>query len=550
MPSQLSDNRSTPRPTNRQKGSSTSRLIDGGIVVFIFIFAAFAPHSIAIAQAAWILGMLLWVARFAFSPPPRIQRTPLDYVLLGFFILSGLSAVFSYVPIVSIGKMRAASLFTIVYLVVENVPSLRLARFLAVTLIASCMVNVLFTAGQMIVGRGVKLEGVKLESPLTQAVFRTRTFTRPTPIISGDTVWQVDGRRVHDPEELTALLAGAGGAGPKPAQVKIYRVEWTPTLEVPRGRLLTGTTAQQQLGISGWSRGRDWRATGFFGHWVTYAEVLQLIASLALGFFLALPAKRGWLGLLLLVALAGLAFALALTVTRASWVGFLISAALILSVSASRRTLVIVGALAIPLVLTGLFVLQQKRNIGFFDQRDQSTTWRETVWREGFDLLISKPRHILVGVGMDSIKSHWREWGLFDNGRLPMGHMHSNLLEIALERGVPALIVWLLLLGLYARMLWRLIQNRKRVDPTGAQIDAGSQLEWFDRNEWMDRGIALGALGGLAGFCASGLVHYNWGDSEVVMIFYLIMGLSLVLYREREHRLSERLPDPVATETV
>jgi len=104
MPSQLSDNRSTPRPTNRQKGSSTSRLIDGGIVVFIFIFAAFAPHSIAIAQAAWILGMLLWVARFAFSPPPRIQRTPLDYVLLGFFILSGLSAVFSYVPIVRSAK--------------------------------------------------------------------------------------------------------------------------------------------------------------------------------------------------------------------------------------------------------------------------------------------------------------------------------------------------------------------------------------------------------------------------------------------------------------
>jgi hypothetical protein len=29
----------------------------------------------------------------------------------------------------------------------------------------------------------------------------------------------------------------------------------------------------------------------------------------------------------------------------------------------------------------------------------------------------------------------------------------------------------------------------------------------------------------------SGLVHYNWGDSEVVMIFYLIMGLSLVIER-------------------
>jgi hypothetical protein len=32
----------------------------------------------------------------------------------------------------------------------------------------------------------------------------------------------------------------------------------------------------------------------------------------------------------------------------------------------------------------------------------------------------------------------------------------------------------------------------------------------------------------------SGVVHYNWGDSEVVMIFYLIMGLSLVV--NRRHR--------------
>jgi hypothetical protein len=42
----------------------------------------------------------------------------------------------------------------------------------------------------------------------------------------------------------------------------------------------------------------------------------------------------------------------------------------------------------------------------------------------------------------------------------------------------------------------------------------------------------FGALGGLTGFMISGIVHYNWGDSEVVMILYCIMGLSLVLERE------------------
>jgi O-antigen ligase len=179
-----------------------------------------------------------------------------------------------------------------------------------------------------------------------------------------------------------------------------------------------------------------------------------------------------------------------------------------LALSVSRRTLLIAAACAIPLVLGGVVLLQQKRNVGFVDAKDQSTSWRETVWREGFQLLVSKPRHLLAGVGMDSIKGHWREWGLFDNGRLPIGHMHSNLLQIALERGVPALIVWLILLGVYARMLTGLIR-----------IDGSSEV----------RGLALGALGGLVGFFTSGVVHYNWGDSEVVTAFYFIMGLTLAV---------------------
>ena len=42
----------------------------------------------------------------------------------------------------------------------------------------------------------------------------------------------------------------------------------------------------------------------------------------------------------------------------------------------------------------------------------------------------------------------------------------------------------------------------------------------------------------------SGLVHYNWGDSEVVMIFYMIMGLSLVVERmTREGGDSRRVSD-------
>ena len=484
-----------------------STWLERAIVVCLFLIATFAPHSIAVSQGAWLLGMAFWVARLVIYPRPQLFRSPVDFALLGFFILSGVSGIFSYSPVVSIGKMRAAGLFTIVYLVSQNVGSLRLVRLLALTLIGSCMINVALTAGQLAIGKGVKVQGVKPESPLAKAVFHTRTVMQPTPIGNGDTIWEVDGRPVGTPEELAAALA----SGPTVAKVRIYRVEWTPELELPRAQLLPGTNALDQLGISGWSRGRDWRATGFYNHWVTYAEVLQLIASLALGIFLALKQKRSLTGALLVLAVAGLVFALAMTVTRASWIGFAISALAMLLLTSSRRTILIVGACAIPLVLAGVVLLQQRRSIGFFDKSDQSTSWRETVWREGFQLLVSKPRHLIFGVGMDSIKGHWREWGLFDNGRQPVGHMHSNLLQIALERGLPALIVWLILIGVYVRMLWRITREKMIND--------------------FARGLAVGALGGALGFFASGLVHYNWGDSEVVTIFYLVMGLCLVVER-------------------
>jgi O-antigen ligase len=236
------------------------------------------------------------------------------------------------------------------------------------------------------------------------------------------------------------------------------------------------------------------------------------LGILALGLFVALPRKRSRNAILLGAAVAGICGALLLSVTRASWLSFLLSGILIAILGLSRRALIVIAACAIPVVLAGLFVLHQKRNVGFFDQKDDSIAWRQKIWREGFHLLTSNPRHLAVGVGMDSIKSHWREWDLFEGGKLPMGHMHSDYLEFALERGVPTLIAWLILLGAYGWTLWK---TQRRVA----------------KENWIERGIVLGALGGLLGFMTSGVVHYNWGDSEVVMIFYLIMGLSLVVER-------------------
>ena len=493
------------------------RLILGSL----FLFAFAAPISIAAAQFAWAVGLLFWILRFFVFPRPQLHRTPIDYAMFAFFILTGLSSFLSYEPIVSIGKLRAAMLFTITYLFAENLRSARITRLLVVVLLAGTVLSTLFTFAQYAIGRGVKVQGVRADSPLKAGRFVTRTKSDPAPILDGDTIEEVDSQRIWNAEQLVNELEQPSQQ--KTAKVKIYRYEWNPVFEIERGKLLPGATAEERLGIGSWARGRDRRATGFFNHWTTYSESLQLLGSLALGLFVALPFKRSRWSVLLVLTLIAISGALMLTVVRASWLSFLISATLIAVIGLRWRTLLIIGACALPLVLAGTFILHQKRNVGFFDSRDDSIRWRETVQREGLHLLTSNPRHLLVGVGMDSIKAHWRAWGLFDNGRLPMGHMHSDYLQIALERGVPALIAWLILLALYARMLWRL---QRQLPP----------------ENWMERGVALGALGGLVGFMISGVVHYNWGDSEVVMIFYLIMGVSLVVERSvRTESSSDRI---------
>ncbi len=511
--------------------SSFSVWLDWGVVVCLFVLAVAAPHSIAATQVAWLCGMLLWVVRYFVRPRPVLHRTPLDYALLGFFILTFLSALLSYDRGESIGKLRSASLFTIFYLVVENVPSRRVLRALVLTLVASCMVNVVYTFAEQAVGRGVKIAGLSVESPLYAAGIR-----------DGDTLLAVDGAALRSPEALAHALEQrpehvpdqtieqteqtteqkpvAGAARDAKAGVNFYRVEARPTFEVERGRLLPGETPLARLGIGSWSRGRDERAAGFYGHYVTYAEVLQLVGSLALGLLIARRRKWDLPKILLAAAVVGITAALLLTVTRAAWLGFLLSAFTIVLIGASRRTWLLVAALALPLVLAGLFVLQQKRQVGFLDKRDGSTAWRLMVYRESLGLLVSKPRHLLVGVGMDSIKTHYREWGLFDKGRQSIGHLHSTPLQIAVERGLPALLVWLALVGTYARVLWRLARGDGHVE------------------DWVEGGLVLGALGGLVGFVASGMVHYNLGDSEVSMIFYFVMGLALVI--ERSTRLESQ----------
>jgi len=472
--------------------------LERAVFVFLLLMAAALSHSIAAAQTAWLTGMLLWFIRLTIKPRPALPRTPLDFVIWLFFGLTVISSVLSYAPDISIDKLRGAALFLIVYFVAANVRTGRAARLLILVLIFSCMINVVWMPVERLLGRGVQVEGVAVESPLAKAV-----------LVNGDTLLKANGKKIYRPEDLVAEIEQN-----ETTKIDFYRPDFYFWVDVKRADLLPGESALQKLGVEKWQKGRNWRSAGFYGHYTTYSEVLQLLASLALGLWLALPDKSSKWSFVLMAVLLGMCMALLMTVTRASQGAFVFSALLMVSLSANRKTVLAFIAALIPLAIIGVFILQQSRGVGYFDQNDTSITWRETVYGEGVKLLTDNPRNLLVGVGMDSIKRYWQEWNLFEGGKLPIGHFHSTYLQIAVERGIPALACWLLFIWVYLKMLRRLLKS--------------NQLSL-----WQDRGIVLGILGGFTGFLVSGLVHYNYGDQEVTMVFYFLMGIAASYYRDK-----------------
>jgi len=481
-----------------EQTSPLTQKLDRALYISLLLLVLAAPVSIAATQTAWALSMLIWIVR-AFVVRPKIKFDLFGIVVLIFIGLTLLSSVFSYEPEVSLRKMVAVSLVSIVFLFAENVKDKQTARLFVVALLVSCAFSVAFTVAARIIGKNLKVYQMTADSPL-----------RAAGVQETDTILTANGKNINNPDELLSVFSTTQNN--EPVKLLVYRHELLVDCAVHSSLLLTGEKSAERLGIVSWSRGRDTRAAGFYGHYTTYAEVLQLIASIALGLLIIFPggyfAKNR---VLLAVAVGAYCFALLLTLTRASWASFFVSASIMILIGASRRTVLICLACAVPLILGGLFFLQQKRKVGFVDSKDGSTQWRLIVWREGFDLLKSNSRHLFVGIGMDSIKTHWREWKMFDNGKQPIGHMHSTPLQLALERGVPTLLAWLFWIGLYCRKLWQSLKHK----------------DW----DWQERGFLLGAFGGTIGFITSSLVHYNWGDSEVVMIFYLLMGLSLATMR-------------------
>jgi hypothetical protein len=462
------------------------------------LYAAFAPHSIAGAWIGLALAALGWLIRILDTKRTGLRRTALDLPLWLFFAWTLLSAVFSAEPRVSLAKLANVSILLIFYLAQAMLTRRRIIM-LATLMITSGVAGVLWSIGEVARGRGVVVEEMSETSPFRQ--------TTP-PLEAGDAIWRIDGQRVSTIAEIDAALRRADVARPLAVSVisRGEHVEWT----LPPRTEATQDPASPS-GLRGSQRTHRFRASGWTRHYETHAELLQMLAQLALGFALAALQRKGSRLHIMVpaAAFALLAVGIALTAMRTVLVAFAFGAFVVAWRAATRWQTHLAISLVVLLALSfGAFAVSRTRATGALMFQDASAQMRLSVAGHALERIPLRP---VFGHGMDAVNFHWTEWGFPGTQHI---HMHSTLIQLAFDRGLPALIFWFWLIIAF----WRTTTH--------------AEAAWRTSDDPDIHGFLLGTTGALAGFLASSLVNYNFGDAEVALLLWWLMGAVVVAKRD------------------
>jgi hypothetical protein len=464
-------------------------------LVGLGLYVAFAPHSVAASAIGVAVAGIGWLLKVGATRSFGLRRSKFDLIILLSLLWTVASALLSEEPRISLLKLQALWSVFLFYLA-RAVVTKRSALGLAALLIVSASVGALYSAFDLARGRGVVVQSLTPGSPFH------RVGIQP-----GDTIWRVGRTRVYSTTEIDEVLMAIPAATPLGVSI----ISQGENVERPGFQI---THAQQQQvspsGLTGDGRSHRFRASGWTRHYVTFAEILQMIAQLALGLALAHLRNHGANRYfrVAIAATAILTMGIVFTAMRTVVVAFAIGA-IVIAWRSLRGAYKVAFTFALFFVLAfGAVVVSQTRARDALMLGDPSSSLRAEVARVGLSRILVHP---VFGHGMDAMKLHWNEWGFPGKDMI---HLHSTPLQLAFDRGLPMLALW----------LWLMIAFCIHV--------AHAEKSARDSTDTNSHGLLLGILGALTGFLASSLVNYNYGDAEATMMFWFLMGLALVLARQ------------------
>jgi len=260
------------------------------------------------------------------------------------------------------------------------------------------------------------------------------------------------------------------------------------------------------------------RPQGTLGHYMTYSGLLMLVICVAAARLVFGSRDRIWPALVM----PALVVALSLTFTRNAWIGACAAVGLLFVMKDFRLTALL------PVIVAALFVMAPQglmsRLTSTFDAQDPANQDRFAMIEIGALMIRDHP---LTGVGPNMVPRVYEQYRPEYAVNQTNPHLHNVPLQIAAERGVPALTVWLGFIVVVARALFRLF---RRWSPTAVTDARQSGLSAI-RPSGSEQVLAAAALASLAAMLAAGLFEYNFGDSEFLMLLLVLITLPFAAAR-------------------
>ena len=176
------------------------------------------------------------------------------------------------------------------------------------------------------------------------------------------------------------------------------------------------------------------RPQGTLSHWMTYSGTLMLVICGSVARLLFDQRDRAWAALVM----PALVVALGLTFTRSAWVGVFAGVG-VLFLLKDRR---LIGVL--PLVAALLVALAPAAitTPGLLDVRHERSRPTAIAWRCSKPAAPSSRDHPLTGVGPDMVRLVYPRYRVPWAVEPTNAHLHNVPVQIAAERGLPALAAW------------------------------------------------------------------------------------------------------------
>ncbi|MEO5894563.1 MAG: O-antigen ligase family protein, partial [Vicinamibacterales bacterium] len=246
------------------------------------------------------------------------------------------------------------------------------------------------------------------------------------------------------------------------------------------------------------------RPRGLLSMYMTYSGQLMLVACVAAARILFYPRDRVWP----LLVLAAVTVALVTTLSRNAWIGACVGiGALFL-----MRDFRLVGVLPVLAALFFAFApaVISDRFWAMFAIKDQylqtETTQASVLSNRDRVAMLKTGVHIvkdhpLTGVGPDMVIQVYPVYRAQGAVNQLNPHLHNVPMQIAAERGIPALLIW----------LWFIVT----VVVDLVRLRRSSHASFFPH-----AGLAC-----VAAMLAAGMFEHNFGDSEFLMLFLLLITL-------------------------